>query len=146
MKYLCHLITGYPISIVIILSIWIVCLIPIPETPLNNVKFIDKWTHIIMYGVLCIAIWAEYLHKHHETKKSKLFLGGILFPLLMGGLIEIVQAYCTNGRRSGDWLDFATDGIGIITGLIIGILLAMILSKLRKDRSIDESCENEHRQ
>lgn len=146
MKYLYHLVTGYPISIVIILSIWIVCLIPIPETPLNNVKLIDKWTHITMYGVLCLAILAEYQHKHHEKKKGKLFIGGILLPLLMGGSIEIVQAYCTNGRRSGDWLDFAADGIGVITGLAIGILLAMILSKLKKDRSIDENCENEHHQ
>ena len=44
----------------------------------------------------------------------------LLLPVLMGGLIEIVQATCTGGRRSGDWLDFAADGVGAIIGWIIG--------------------------
>ena len=118
-----------------ILLIWIVCLIPIPETPLNNVKFIDKWTHITMYGVLCIIIWVEYTHQHHVVEKAKLLIGGILLPTLMGGLIEIVQAYCTGGRRRGEWLDFAADSIGVLVGLIIGILLVTILSKHRKDNT-----------
>ncbi|MCH4148168.1 MAG: VanZ family protein [Prevotella sp.] len=128
----------------IILIIWILCLIPIPDTPLNHVRLIDKWTHIAMYGGLCITIWAEYLHVNKTMEKGKLFIGGVLLPILMGGLIEIVQAYCTGGRRSGEWLDFAADSIGVIVGLIIGTLLVKILSKYRKDNATNENYENEH--
>ena len=61
------------------------------------------------------------------------FIYAALLPLFMGGLIEIVQATCTGGRRSGDILDFLTDGIGVVLGQIIGILLARAVSSWRKD-------------
>ena len=107
MKYSYHLITGYPVSCILIAIIWIICIIPIPETPLSDVKIIDKWTHLAMYGALCISIWAEYLRRHQIIDKGKLFIGGVIAPILMGGLVELTQAYCTGGNRSGDWLDFA---------------------------------------
>jgi len=46
----------------------------------------------------------------------------------MGGLVEIVQATCTGGRRSGDWLDFAADAIGVAAGLFIGLIIKAMLS------------------
>ena len=51
----------------------------------------------------------------------------------MGGIIEIVQATCTGGNRSGDVLDWVADTIGVMLGQIIGIPLARVLSKNRKD-------------
>ena len=45
-------------------------------------------------------------------------------PSLMGGLIEILQAYCTGGNRSGEWLDFLADTIGSAIAFVIGILVA----------------------
>ena len=51
----------------------------------------------------------------------------------MGGLIEIVQATCTGGNRSGEWMDFLADGIGVVLSLLIGILLATCLSKRKRD-------------
>ena len=50
----------YPISLFLVVAIWIICLIPIPETPLDDVPMIDKWTHFVMYGSLCSVIFAEY--------------------------------------------------------------------------------------
>ena len=50
----------YPLSLACILLIWILSLTPFfPETPLDNVDFIDKWTHLVMYGgtsVTCAVI------------------------------------------------------------------------------------------
>ncbi len=91
-----------------------------------------------MYGGLCSVIWMEYLYSHRKdtsisSLKKDMFLWGFLMPFLMGGLIEILQANCTNGRRSGDWLDFLADGIGVLIGQIIGILLARFLSRGKKD-------------
>lgn len=47
----------------------------------------------------------------------------------MGGVIEILQAYCTGGRRSGEWLDFAADALGSTIALLIGILLVRCRAK-----------------
>ena len=45
-------IKNYPLSSLLVVAIWVVCLIPIPETPLSDVNLIDKWTHFVMYGSL----------------------------------------------------------------------------------------------
>ena len=47
----------YPISLFLVVAIWIICLIPIPETPLDDVPMIDKWTHFVMYGSLCSVMF-----------------------------------------------------------------------------------------
>ena len=44
-----HILMGYPLSSVIIIGIWVLCFMDIPETPLSEVRFIDKWTHSAMY-------------------------------------------------------------------------------------------------
>ena len=50
----------YPLTILLALAIWVVCLIPVPETPLNEISFIDKWTHFVMYAVLTVVLLYEY--------------------------------------------------------------------------------------
>lgn len=124
-----HLIKGYPLSLVLIVGIWVICLIPIPETPLSGVSFIDKWTHIALYFILCTSIYWEYLKHHHQVNKRQLCIIALLIPLLMGGLIELVQATCTNGNRSGDWYDFIANSIGVVLAQFTGILLVKYFSK-----------------
>ena len=106
---------------------------PVPETPLNNLTLFDKWVHISMYAVLCLVMWAEYLRHHEKLNKTRLFIGVFLAPLLMGGLIELAQANCTGGNRSGDWLDFAANSIGVVMGNLIGMLLARCFAKGKRD-------------
>ena len=133
MKTFLYYIQGYPFSCLTILVIWVICLIPIPETPLDNVAFMDKWTHLVMYGGLCLIIWLEYIRKHNKANHAKVFMLTWLAPVAMSGLIELAQAYCTNGNRSGDWMDFAANAGGATLGYITGRLLARILSTWKKD-------------
>lgn len=42
---------------------------------------------------------------------------------MMSGLIELLQAYCTGGRRSGDWLDFLANATGATLGCLLGYLV-----------------------
>ena len=124
----------YPLSILLTIAIWTVCLIPMPETPLDNVAMMDKWTHFAMYGTTCAVILGETLRNHRQRcSRAKLLVWAWLLPVLMSGLIEILQANCTGGRRSGEWLDFAANTVGATIGVAIGILLAEILSRRRKD-------------
>ena len=132
MKNLWIMVRRYPLTTVCVIVIWVLCLIPIPETPLSHVRLIDKWTHLVMYGGLCTVIWAEQLRCYHRVAWSRAVVGAIVAPVLMGGLIEIVQAYCTGGRRSGEWMDWVADSIGVAIGAVIGILLAACLARYRR--------------
>ena len=134
MNYIRHLATKYPITTILIIIIWILCLIPaFPKTPLNNVSLIDKWTHITMYAATFGIMWIEYLRKNDTFNRKKILWLGIVAPILMGGLIEILQANCTGGRRSGEWLDFLADSIGVVLAAIFGILLVWNRARVRKD-------------
>ncbi len=116
-----------PLSILLIVAIWVVCMIPIPETPLDNIAFMDKWTHFIMYSTIVIVISAEYGRRSKQIQWPHYLTGAVLLPVIMGGLVELAQAYLTNGVRSGDWLDFLANSIGVLIGCIVGIPLAMHL-------------------
>ena len=61
-----------------------------------------------------------------KTLPPQLVLWEWLVPVIMGGLVEIVQATCTNGVRNGDWLDFLADGIGSTLAFLIGLVLVKV--------------------
>lgn len=129
MRFDKNLIRKYPFSCLCIAVIWILCFCTPPHTPLDNVKLIDKWAHITMYAGTCSIIWFEYLQRHKSLDKISLFTWAWLAPVLMSGLIELLQAYCTGGRRSGDWLDFAANSIGATLAVVIGILMVKCRAK-----------------
>ena len=133
MQQIIQFIKRYPFTTVLIFGIWVVCLIPIPETPLSGVTLIDKWTHDALYTILGCCIWIETVRSRQKLSNKQLFILTFAAPIIMGGLIEIVQATCTGGNRSGEWMDFLADSIGVVLSLLIGILLAACLSKRKKD-------------
>ena len=100
-----------------------------PETPLNDVAFIDKWTHLVMYGGTCSVIWYEYIRSHKRADFSRLFLLAWLAPVLMSGLLELIQAYCTT-NRAGEWLDFAANTTGCTLGAAVGLIIKRVKSNL----------------
>lgn len=121
-KIIKHFIGTYPITCLLILFIWFMCFGTPPATPLDNVTLIDKWVHIGMFAFLGIVMWYEYLRKHKVVIRTKLIIYALIVPIIMGGLIEILQAYCTGGRRSGEFLDFVADAIGVSISFIFGVL------------------------
>lgn len=140
MQNVLKFIGDYPLSLLLTMIIWVLCFINVPETPLENITLMDKWTHIAMYLVLGIVIFWENNRKRkramppvQEMKKAKVVLWTFVLPALMGGLIEILQANCTGGRRSGDWLDFAADSTGAALALAICMLPAKCRARGGKD-------------
>lgn len=124
MRKLFHFARKYPLSVICIVLIWILSLVPFfPETPLDGIQFIDKWTHLVMYGGTCTVIWWEYLRQHRALDKGKLFLWAWLAPIVMSGCIELLQEYATE-VRSGDWADLLANAAGVTLAVGIGLLLA----------------------
>lgn len=123
MKYLYQLVRKYPITVILTIVIWYLSFFTPPQTRLEGIAFIDKWVHTTMYGGTFTVLWIEYLRKHKALDTKKLILLAWLAPILMSGLIEILQAYCTGGRRSGDWLDLAANAVGVTLAAGIGKII-----------------------
>lgn len=124
-KKIFHFVSRYPLSLLCIALIFVLSLTPFfPETPLDDVAFIDKWTHLVMYGGTCSVMWWE--HARHAQRKASHFsilnflFFTILFLVALGGLMELLQAYCTT-TRSGEWLDFWADSVGTLLGTGVGL-------------------------
>ena len=115
-----HLLRCYPLSLLCLALIWYLCLfVDMPETPMDDVPFIDKWTHLVMYGGTTSVIWWEYLRHHRRLVLWKLFLFAFLGLIVMSGCIELLQAYATT-TRAGEWLDFAANTTGVCLGTFVG--------------------------
>lgn len=109
----------YPASLLLTLAVLYLSLSRIPHTELDDVPFIDKWVHIVMYGGYTLVIWCEYLRSHARIHFTHTLLGIVIGPIVMSGLIELLQEYCTE-TRSGDWFDLLANTLGIILAAIAG--------------------------
>ena len=117
------MIKKYPYSILVAIVIICLSLLPIPEIPkAENVPFLDKWTHMVMYGGLCLVIWYEYLRSHGSINVFRITLFGYLCPIVMSGLLELAQEYLTT-CRSGEWLDLLANATGATLAFLLGWLV-----------------------
>ena len=132
----------YPFSSLCIVAIWVLSLMPMPETQFDTIEFADKWVHFIMYGGTCSVIWIEYFLKHSVFSASRLFIFAWLLPVLMGGLLELLQAYCTT-TRSGDWIDFLANSVGVTLAAIVMIPLSFCIKMMvLKKQNVRERQKN----
>lgn len=119
----------YPYSTVVLLVIIYLSFFTPPSVPVDDVPGFDKLVHTAMYGGLCLVMWAEYFHLHDSLQSwkglqhrwrfcpirwNRCWLGFVAFPILFSGAIELLQEYCTNHRRSGDWWDLAANSLGVL--------------------------------
>ena len=135
MQKVSQFVRKYPFSTLCLALIVVLSFTPFfPETPLDNVKFIDKWTHLVMYGGTCSVIWWEHLRLcKKETRRPNLralFWFALVGMIILGGLVELGQAYCTT-TRSGEWLDFYADTVGVLLGNILGLIMNRVWFKIQ---------------
>lgn len=123
MRKLTKWIKSHPLPVALVIAIWYLSLFTPPETPLSRIRFIDKWTHLAMYGSLVLALWIEDWRTRREAPSWRRTACLYLAPVAMSGLIELAQAYCTTDR-SGDWLDLVANAVGALLGAAAGCLIA----------------------
>lgn len=102
------------ISALILLSIIVLSLYPLETLP--SVPGSDKTHHFIAYGTLAFPM---------AFSRPKYWFFYILFFLLCGGLIELIQPYV---NRYGEWLDMLANTVGLLLGTVIGIITRKLLT------------------
>lgn len=119
----------YPLTLLTVAVICYLSFFTPPQTELDNISNIDKLVHTCMYGGLSIIIWWEYLRKHDTFCWKRFIPISVVFPIMMSGIIELLQAYCTT-NRSGEWLDFAANSFGVVLTFMAGnFVLRRIMKK-----------------
>ncbi|WHI47184.1 hypothetical protein [Microbulbifer sp. VAAF005] len=101
------------LTVVFLCIITSLSLFPLPEVP--NIPGTDKTNHLIAYSALMFPVALR--------RPSYWWLIGLFFVLWSGG-IELLQPYV---NRTGEWLDFAANTAGILSGTLI----AWVLGKFR---------------
>lgn len=106
-------------SAVTALAIVVASLIPVPEIPQADIPFADKWAHWVMYGTLTLVISYDLMRSKSLSIRN--IVVGAVFAVVLGGLLELMQAYCTS-TRSGDWLDFYANTFGVFCAVVIVLI------------------------
>ena len=89
----------------------------------DNVAFIDKWAHIVMYMVFAGVLTRDLWHSRANTALT--VCCALSVPVLYGSLMEILQEQFFY-PRTGEWLDWLADIVGTVIGF------AIVLPVLRK--------------
>ncbi|MBO4800843.1 MAG: VanZ family protein [Bacteroidaceae bacterium] len=120
---LTNLVKHYPLTILTTMVVMGLSLFPFgPMEIVEDVPLADKWTHMVMYFGLTAVFWLEYWRGHDGLERQIVIPWGMVAPIVLGGVMELMQKYCTN-YRSGEWMDFVADSIGVAIGVLVGLTL-----------------------
>jgi len=118
------------LSALVLLIILVLCFIKTSSLPAPPVRNFDKIVHAIMFlGLSGVIFFDNTRYLRFPISKVLIFWSTFIFPIALGGLIEILQANLTT-YRSGDWFDFLYDIVGALVGWGIASLINSCL--LRK--------------
>lgn len=89
---------------------------------------LDKVVHGVMYLGTCSVFWLEYLRSRRQWSRIKLTLIAVVVPILMSGIIELAQTYCTT-YRAGEWADLLANSIGVLLALPVMLVMRKKMKK-----------------
>lgn len=78
----------------------------------------DKLVHFLMYAGLAIALIYDYQRAKTNNSLILYRLICIVFPIFLGGIIEILQPIYF-APRTASWLDWVADILGVLAGWLI---------------------------
>src|SRR6266487_1570311 len=86
----------------------------IPQAPIFDIIYFDKWVHIGMFGILTL-LWS-YPFLRSATASRNLFTSIAICAILYGIFMEFVQKFFTSDR-SFDYFDILADTVGCLLAL-----------------------------
>ncbi len=97
------------------------------ELPPIKIEYFDKFVHVVLYAFFAFILTIDFRgYFGDKTSINILFTCCVLFPVLLGGFIEIAQVTWFS-PRTAEWIDWFADIIG--TG--IGFWIATFSLKKR---------------
>ena len=94
------------------LLIFILCFIPGGELPDVQVPFIDKWAHVILFGIFSF-LWLCA----NPTRNIIFLIILLLITIFTGWLVEYIQGHYIPGRTLDD-MDTLADSVGGFIGIL----------------------------
>ena len=110
------------------LLIFIACFTPGKEIPKVDVPYIDKWTHLALFGGFTF-LWLCARPQRNVKWLATLFLASVA----LGSFIELMQGLLSFLGRSMEFLDAVADAIGGLLG--IGLFCAIAYLTTSKEKS-----------
>ena len=117
-------IRNYPLSLLVLAAVVYLSFFRPPSTDLDRIQGLDKVVHVVMYLGVSGMLWLEFwrTHRHRPAPLWHAVVGACVLPIAFSGAIELMQAYLTV-HRSGDWLDFAANAVGVVLASAAGYLV-----------------------
>ena len=90
----------------------------------------DKFSHLFAYFVWSLCLTADLWRSGASFPKRVLW--AVVFPIIFGGVIELLQKYCFP-PRAGEWADWYADFSGIVLGFVLmDMICRYLLPRLSK--------------
>lgn len=109
-------------SILVILGILYLSFAPpstFKEVPTFHIEHLDKIIHLFLYSVLTISLILDFRKNKTSNTLSLVFVFScLLFPVFLGGLVEILQPMYF-APRTAEWGDWFSDISGVLLGWLI---------------------------
>jgi len=122
-------------SILWVTFIFLVCLLPTSgssKTLLFRIPHIDKVIHLLLFGVLGIALHSDFnIYLKGRNPNRHTALGIISFIALFGLSLELIQHFFMS-TRSGQLLDLLANYIGYGLSIIVSPKTNLWLQKLNR--------------
>ena len=103
------------------LLILVACFTPGKEIPKVDVPYIDKWTHLVLFGGFTF-LWLCT----KPSQKTKWLIRLFLIAVAFGSFIELMQGLLSFLGRSMEFMDAVADAIGGLLGIGLFCLLAYL--------------------
>jgi VanZ family protein len=118
------------LAIIWTLLIFIACFTPGKDIPQVDVPFIDKWTHLVLFGGFAF-LWLCA----RPVRTASWLITIFLISAGLGSFIELMQGLLTFLGRSMEFLDAVADSIGALLGIGLFCLLARITTTGKKSNA-----------
>ena len=109
----------YGLSWVVGITIFYLCIartLPVDHVP--SFEGMDKFVHLLMYLGFAGALCFDHYRIGVPFTSKRMIVMAVVFPILYGGLIEILQENFFP-PRSGEWLDWLANSLGVVIGYLL---------------------------
>lgn len=113
----------YGLSCVVGITIFYLCIartLPVDHVP--SFEGMDKLVHGLMYVFFAGALCLDHYRLGVPFDSKRMVLMAIVFPIVYGGVIELLQENFFS-PRTGEWADWLADSIGALVGYFVAKFL-----------------------